>query len=85
MPKAQAKMTLERIRLNRQGYTRNDSYYGVGAPVYRATSNVTGEELVFRAANRVAAKAKLARALSHVGLGMDQDFNVYDVRRFKGK
>jgi hypothetical protein len=85
MPRNQPKMLLERVRLNREGYTSSGRYYGTGAPLYRATSSVTNESLEFRAADRTAAKSKLGRVLSHIGLGMDKDFNIYDVRRFKGE
>lgn len=79
------KFSLKEIRLNNQGYDRRGQYYGVGPKVFVAESARTGECIEFRSSNREQAKLKLARALQHVGLGMDKDFNVYAIQRFKGR
>lgn len=60
---------LERVKLNSQGYeSRNGQYYGVGAPLYRATGEQESEwaqgiytDVIeeFRARNRKDAKDML--------------------------
>lgn len=78
------KFFLKEIKLNSQGYDRTGQYYGRGPKVFVAESKATGECIEYRAIDHHQAKLKLARALQHVGLGMDKDFNVYAIKRFKG-
>jgi hypothetical protein len=51
-----SKLRAEKIRLNRQGYTSGGRYYGVGAPLYRVTSDDGELDEVVRAPNAKSAK-----------------------------
>jgi hypothetical protein len=85
MPKAKCpSFSLQRVRINSQGYDSSGQYYGRGAPLYRAESKLTGHVIELRAGDRKTAKEKLCQALAHVGLGLDKDFNVHDLEAFKG-
>jgi hypothetical protein len=55
---ARERYTLTRIPLDRQGYTRQGSYYGVGPPLF-AYANDYGEGDYIRARDRADAKAKI--------------------------
>lgn len=48
--------TLQRIRLNSQGYTSQGHYYGLDAPLFWACSPDGRADHYFRARNRAAAK-----------------------------
>ena len=50
---------LTRVRLNRQGYTSNGSYWGVGAPLFAYESEDGSAYGYLRAADRADAKRKL--------------------------
>jgi hypothetical protein len=52
---------VERIHLDRQGYTRHGQYYGTGQNLYRVTSRDTGRSVVLRAASAKDAKAEVLR------------------------
>ncbi len=49
--------SVERVKLDRQGYNSRGQYFGVGAPVFRLDHNETGEMRHVRAASRAAAIA----------------------------
>jgi len=53
--RAKRKLYTERVRLDRQGYTRGGQYYGTGAPLYRVSDD-EGNETVVRAASSKLAK-----------------------------
>ena len=81
-----AKISLRNLPLNSGGYTRDGTYYGHGPKVYEAYNDVTGEYLVFRAFDRVAAKTKLNIALRDIDenpLAVSHDFNSYELKQFK--
>lgn len=46
------KLEVSSIKLNRQGYASNDTYYGVGAKVFQAFNPDNGEYVTFRAQHR---------------------------------
>lgn len=50
--------SLAKVPINRQGYDRYGSYYGIGAPVYRASEEI-GVVEEFRASSREQAIEKL--------------------------
>ena len=50
------KITLRRIRLNRDGYDSRGFYWGMGVPLYWAGSDDGTVDMVFRAADRKLAK-----------------------------
>lgn len=57
MPSAQAvKWTLQRVRVDAEGYDPGGAYWGLGQPLYWAC-NEDGESTYFRASSREAAKA----------------------------
>ena len=66
----QVKVSLRRVKLNRQGYEvgRFGSYYGVGAPLYRAGEEDSGEVHEFRADTRDEAVSKTREWLRIVGI-----------------
>lgn len=47
--------TIERVRLDKQGYDRRGMYYGTGAPVYRLDHIETGAMRTVRASTLAAA------------------------------
>lgn len=53
------KATLQRVRINSQGYDTCGAYWGIGQPLYWTDLGEPGEGTFFRASNREAAKAKL--------------------------
>jgi hypothetical protein len=57
-----AKLTAERVRINRQGYDSRGTYWGVGAPLYRVYDDVEGKYEHIRATTAKEAKEK-ARAI----------------------
>lgn len=80
------KYNLSRVRLNSGGYTSSGKYYGIGAPLYEAYNPETGESLVFRAADRNAAKHHVEDALNAITnnpLALADRFSNYDVKMFK--
>jgi len=80
------KYTLQRVRLDRGGYTSSGKYYGIGAPLYEAYNPETGESLVFRAADRATAKRHVEDALNAITnnpLALADRFSNHDVKMFK--
>jgi len=80
------KYTLQRVRLDRGGYTSSGRYYGTGAPLYEAYNPETGESLVFRAADRATAKRHVEDALNAITnnpLALADRFSNHDVKMFK--
>lgn len=58
-PVGQNKVTLQRIKVNRSGYSSDGVYYGVGAPVFFAVDDTGYFLITFRARDRADAKRKL--------------------------
>jgi len=55
-PGYSGKLYLERIRLNRGGYTSRGQYFGVGQPLYRVTDEEGSIDHHIRARDRADAK-----------------------------
>lgn len=56
--------SLQRVRLNSQGYTSQGRYFGVGVPLYEADpKDFNGETITFRAPSPSLAKLGLKTAL----------------------
>ena len=53
------KLSLRRVYLNAGGYTRNGTYYGVGAPLYEVASDDFEVSYCLRAYDRTDARAKV--------------------------
>lgn len=53
------KLTAERVRINRQGYDSRGTYWGVGAPLYRVSSDDGFTDIHVRAATAAEAKNKV--------------------------
>lgn len=59
------KFSLQRIKLNSDGYTSKGTYYGVGAPLYRAKEVDSGDfDLEFRASCRAEAREIIKKKYS---------------------
>lgn len=56
-----AKFQLIRIRINSGGYDSGGAYWGIGTPLYWATTEDGATEFFFRAVDRDAAKAEVGR------------------------
>jgi hypothetical protein len=77
------KIELSQIRLNRQGYTSNGRYYGIGAPLYQAYNTRNHESIEFRAKDRVEAKRIIELMFADRTNGLlEKKFNTKQVRDF---
>lgn len=59
-PHATIRFYLRRIRLDAGGYDPGGAYWGIGAPLYWASSEDSQTEFFFRARNRAAARSEVA-------------------------
>jgi len=71
------KVTLQKIRLNKSGYDRYGSYWGVGSPLYWASYEITApsyldfDESYFRARDREHAKEIVLTNWKSTGKGLE--------------
>lgn len=72
------KIEINQLRLNRQGYTSNGRYYGVGDPLFQAYNTRNHESIEFRAKDRAEAKKLIALMFA------DRTNNLLD-RKFPSK